>query len=96
MIKVMWFLKRAEHLSLAEFRRWWLEEHVPDIIADQQPLLTLNAGEDETWDMLGIQNLARAASLRDSALVPLLASRRLIGFLQLSNHKQGVIAFSGE
>lgn len=72
------------------------EKIASDIIADQQPLLTLNAGEDETWDMLGIQNLARAASLRDSALVPLLASRRLIGFLQLSNHTQGVIAFSDE
>jgi hypothetical protein len=39
MIKVMWFLKRAEHLSLAEFRKWWLEEHVQDIIADQAPHL---------------------------------------------------------
>ena len=72
------------------------EKIASDIIADQQLLLTLNAAEDETWDMLGIQNLARAASLRDSALVPLLAGRRLIGFLQLSNHKQGVAAFSDE
>lgn len=39
MIKVMWFLKRAEHLSLAEFRRWWIEEHAPDIAADQRPYL---------------------------------------------------------
>lgn len=39
MVKVMWFLKRAEHLSLAEFRRWWIERHAPDIIADQIPHL---------------------------------------------------------
>ncbi|KPQ20873.1 MAG: EthD domain-containing protein [Rhodobacteraceae bacterium HLUCCA24] len=39
MIKVMWFLKRAEHLSLAEFREWWLTRHAPDIIADQAPYL---------------------------------------------------------
>lgn len=39
MIKVMWFLKRAEHLSLPEFRRWWIEEHVPFIAADQKPFL---------------------------------------------------------
>ncbi|MCA0244138.1 MAG: EthD domain-containing protein [Proteobacteria bacterium] len=39
MIKVMWFLKRAEHLSLAEFRRWWLEQHAADIAADQRPFL---------------------------------------------------------
>ena len=37
MVKVMWFLKRAEHLTLAEFRKWWLEQHAPDIIADQTP-----------------------------------------------------------
>ena len=72
------------------------EKIASDIIADQQLLLTLNAAEDETWELLGIQNLARAASLRDSALVPLLTGRRLVGFLQLSNHKQGVIAFSDE
>jgi len=72
------------------------EKIASDIIADQQLLLTLNAAEDETWEMLGIQNLARAASLRDSALVPLVAGRRLVGFLQLSNHKQGVMAFSDE
>ena len=72
------------------------EKIATDIIAEQQPLLTLNAAEDETWEILGIQNLARAASLRDSALVPLLAGRRLVGFLQLSNHRQGIISFSDE
>jgi hypothetical protein len=39
MIKVMWLLKRAEHLSLAEFRDWWLNRHARDIIADQSPHL---------------------------------------------------------
>jgi EthD domain len=39
MIKVMWFLKRADHLTLAEFRRWWLERHAPDIARDQAPYL---------------------------------------------------------
>lgn len=39
MIKVMWFLKRAEHLSLAEFRDWWLNHHAADIAADQKPHL---------------------------------------------------------
>ena len=27
MIKVIWLLKRADHLSLEEFRVWWLERH---------------------------------------------------------------------
>jgi hypothetical protein len=39
MIKVMWFLKRAEHMSLEEFRRWWLEEHCFDVARAQAPYL---------------------------------------------------------
>jgi hypothetical protein len=38
-IKVIWFLKRAEHLTLEEFRDWWLVRHVPDILAAQRPYL---------------------------------------------------------
>jgi len=72
------------------------EKITSDIVANQELLLTLNAAEDEKWDMLGIQNLAQAASLKDSVLVPLLAGRRLVGFLQLSNHRQGVMVFSEE
>jgi hypothetical protein len=39
MIKVMWFLKRAEHLTLKEFRDWWLQHHAADIVDDQLPYL---------------------------------------------------------
>lgn len=39
MIKVMWFLKRADHLSLDEFRQWWISEHAPEILDDQEPYL---------------------------------------------------------
>ncbi len=39
MIKVIWFLKRAEHLSLEEFHRWWLEHHVPMLVEAQKPHL---------------------------------------------------------
>ena len=57
-------------------------------------MLTINAAEDEAWETLGIRNMAQAASLRDSALMPLLSGRRLLGFMQLSNHRQGVRSFS--
>lgn len=56
MVKVMWFLKRAEHLSLEEFRKWWLEEHAPDIIADQKPYLkryVVDIRVDDTSDFAG-------------------------------------------
>jgi len=39
MIKVMWFLKRADHLTLEEFRKWWIEDHAPDIVEHQAPHL---------------------------------------------------------
>jgi hypothetical protein len=39
MIKVMWFLKRAPHLTLEEFHHWWLNVHAPDIADDQTPYL---------------------------------------------------------
>lgn len=29
MVKIVWLLKRAEHLSQQEFEEWWLERHVP-------------------------------------------------------------------
>lgn len=29
MVKIVWFLKRAEHLTQEEFEEWWLERHVP-------------------------------------------------------------------
>jgi len=29
MVKIVWLLKRASHLSQAEFEEWWLERHVP-------------------------------------------------------------------
>lgn len=38
MIKVMWFLKRAEHLSLGEFRAWWLD-HMHLVAELQRPHL---------------------------------------------------------
>lgn len=38
MIKVMWFLKRAEHLTLAEFRAWWLD-HISLVSELQRPHL---------------------------------------------------------
>jgi hypothetical protein len=39
MIKVMRFLKRAEHLWLEEFTCWWLEEHAFDMAHHQSPRL---------------------------------------------------------
>ena len=29
MVKIVWLLKRAPHLSQEDFERWWLDHHVP-------------------------------------------------------------------
>lgn len=39
MTKVMWFLRRAPHLTLAEIGHCWRNVHAPDIIADPSPYL---------------------------------------------------------
>ncbi len=70
------------------------DEQLTGDFLSQSPIITLDAATDENWDKLDLQTLAQAASLRDSALVPLLSGRKLVGFLQLSNHRKGVVTFS--
>ena len=53
MIKVMWFLKRADGLSLDEFATCW-KEHLHMIAARQQPQLVrytvnIRRSDDDTW-----------------------------------------------
>ena len=66
------------------------------LIENQQPVITTNAMSDEAWRILGLGDIATAASLRDVALIPLLSSGRMLGFLQVGHHSRGVIAFSAE
>lgn len=58
-------------------------------IHGQAVITTLDARQDDVWAELGLQDLAQAASMRDTALVPLISAGCFLGFLQLSNHKQG-------
>jgi hypothetical protein len=54
MIKVIWLLKRAPHLTLEEFRDWWLTRHAPDIIADQWPWLKRYVVDVRRDDVAGL------------------------------------------
>ncbi len=67
-----------------------------EIILNQDILFTQNAGEDEAWQTLGLQDLARAASLRDTALIPLVSGGRSLGFLQISNHRSPEAEFTSD
>jgi GAF domain-containing protein/nitrogen-specific signal transduction histidine kinase len=64
------------------------------LLAEPSLNITRNAAEDIVWRDLGLQNLAQAASLRESVLAPLIAGERFVGYLQLSNHGQGPVDFS--
>ncbi|MBI3161307.1 MAG: GAF domain-containing protein, partial [Chloroflexi bacterium] len=64
------------------------------VIGSQQPILTLSASTDETWRTLGLSDIAVAASLRDIALVPLLSSGRMLGYLQVGHHQRGASSFT--
>ncbi len=64
------------------------------LLRSQQPILTLNAAEDENWRALGLTNVALAASLKDSALMPLVYEGRVIGYLQASHHRRAAAAFT--
>lgn len=55
MIKVLWFLKRADGMSLGEFRSWWLE-HAQDVVRSQSPFLhhyVVNIRSDEESELPG-------------------------------------------
>ncbi len=59
------------------------------LLVAQDILMTENAAEDEHWQNLGLDHLARAASIRDSVLVPLTSGGVMLGFLQAANHQNG-------
>lgn len=49
MVKVLWFFKRAEGLTLSEFREWWTGDYARHIRIDQAPHLggyVVNVRED--------------------------------------------------
>ena len=63
------------------------------LIYSRRPILTENAAEDQEWGLLGLTDFAVAASLRDTALIPLATAGRMLGYLQLS-HRENPGPFS--
>ncbi len=64
------------------------------ILLERKTLSTRNAAEDRAWSDLGLQTIAQAASLRESVLVPMVASDQLVGYVQISNHHNASVEFS--
>ena len=63
------------------------ESEAEELIHAEEPILTKDAARDERWRALGIQDMAQAASFRESALIPLISSNHFLGYLQASNHR---------
>lgn len=64
------------------------------LLKKNKPIITMNAALDENWAVLGLTDIAVAASLRDSALVPLISAGQMVGYFQVSHHRNGVPDFT--
>lgn len=64
------------------------------LLRSRTPIITSSAANDAALRALGVQDLAQAASLRESVLMPMLVGEHFVGYLQLSNHRQTVAGFS--
>ncbi|HZJ24370.1 MAG TPA: GAF domain-containing protein [Anaerolineales bacterium] len=70
------------------------ESPAEKLLLARKLLVTRDAATDPNWRQLGLQDLAQAASLRESILVPLVSGERFVGFLQFSNHSEVGLEFS--
>ena len=66
------------------------------MLLNQDLIITESAADSPEWETLGLSYLARAASLRDTVLVPLNSGGRMLGYLQASNHTDSSRQFSQE
>lgn len=58
-------------------------------LLDQDVLLSEHAVDDEKWEAMGMGWLAKAASLRDTVLIPLASGGHMLGYLLVANHPAG-------
>ncbi len=64
------------------------------LIAAQDVLITENAESDLQWMTLGLDHIARAASIREAVLIPLLSAGKSLGYLMAANHKNEKAVFN--
>jgi PAS domain S-box-containing protein len=69
---------------------------VEQLLSRQESISTPGASDDPRWVEMDLDDIAQAASLRDTLLVPLVSGGRSLGFIQLSNHRSGTLTFSEE
>src|SRR5215211_1235764 len=81
---------------IVEIYRTTIEPDGPaeKLLSERKLIITRNAAEEQTWSDLGFQDFALAASLRESVFAPLVSGESLVGYLQLSNHREASAEFS--
>ncbi len=72
------------------------ESQAAQLLESRQTILGMDAPTDPAMRKLGLQDIAQLASLREIALVPLVSGERMLGYLQLSNHRGGPVPFTDE
>jgi transcriptional regulator with GAF, ATPase, and Fis domain len=70
------------------------ESNAEKLLISQDVLLTENAQVDLHWIILGLDHIARAASIRESVLIPLISGGVSLGFIMASNHTKKALSFS--
>ena len=70
------------------------DSNAEKLIISQDVLLTENAQVDLHWIILGLDHIARAASIRETVLIPLISGGVSLGFIMASNHTKKATTFS--
>jgi len=65
-------------------------------LINQDVIYSENASSDPQWETFGFDYISKAASMRETVLIPLTSGGRMMGYLQASNHQDGQRVFSRE
>ena len=71
-------------------------DQIEKSLIEQDVIYSEDASSDPQWEALGFDYISKAASMRETVLVPLTSGGRMMGYLQASNHKNELRSFTRE
>ena len=71
-------------------------DQIEKSLIEQDVIYSEDASTDPLWGLLGFDHISKAASMRETVLVPLTSGGRMMGYLQASNHKNEMHSFTRE
>jgi GAF domain-containing protein len=66
------------------------------VISGQAPILTLDAPNEDAMRALGLHEIARLSSIRETIMLPLVSTGRFVGYLQIANHRGRTESFTAD